>query len=141
MALSTLSGFVIFVAVLSLCRPISAAWTGEGHCASPNIIVQLAYFISVTAIITDFTCAIVPSVILYKLHMNARLKWTVAAILSLGFLLVSVLTFDNFASANFLTTVQVQRPLFVGNTSTTTLAKSTTSVSATQRTNITPNIC
>lgn len=86
MALSTLSGFATFVAVLSLCHPISAAWTGEGHCADGDIVVKLAYFISATAIITDFTCAIVPSFILYKLHMNPRLKWTVAFILSLGFL-------------------------------------------------------
>lgn len=36
--------------------------------------------------VTDFSCSILPFVILWNLQMDRKLKFTIAAILSLGFL-------------------------------------------------------
>lgn len=85
MAVSILSNFIAIVTVLSICRPVSAAWTGKGKCASVDVLVALSYIVSTLAIVTDFACSILPYVILWNLQMPWRLKFTVAGLLSLSF--------------------------------------------------------
>lgn len=51
-----------------------------------EVIVATGYFVSATSLVTDFSCAILPSVVLWKLQMNKRTKISVITILSLGFL-------------------------------------------------------
>lgn len=74
------------MACLSICVPVSAAWTGIGKCAAPNVLRCVAIYTTVSSIITDFSCSILPYVILWNLQMDKKLKFTLAAILSLGFL-------------------------------------------------------
>ncbi|KAF1356301.1 hypothetical protein BDV97DRAFT_4316 [Delphinella strobiligena] len=78
--------FIAIVVALTYCHPISALWTGKGHCGSPTTIVTMEYFVFVTAIITDFICAILPSIMLRRLQMERKLKVTIVFVLSLGFL-------------------------------------------------------
>lgn len=97
----------------NLCHPFSAAWTGVGHCADASVISSISYFISITAIVTDFTCAMIPSVILWNLQLDPRIKASVAAILSLGFMLVQSLKLlfndaNNFTSASSATLVRLR---------------------------------
>ncbi|KAJ9622800.1 hypothetical protein H2203_006451 [Taxawa tesnikishii (nom. ined.)] len=89
LGLSIVSGFITEVTLLNLCHPITAGWDPDhagGFCAPMNVLVGVSYFISVMSIITDFSCSIIPSIILWKLQMKRRLKLTVSAIPSLGFL-------------------------------------------------------
>lgn len=88
LALSTASGLVTFIAVLNFCHPLSTAWDPQpgGTCQSNEYIKSLAYFISATAIVTDFTCAVLPIFILWKVQMQRSLKYTVVCILGFGFL-------------------------------------------------------
>lgn len=84
--LDVLSGITAFVGLLSFCHPISAAWKLESdRCATDHVVVGFAYFISATAIVTDFTCAIIPCILFYRMSMSARLKWSASALLGLGF--------------------------------------------------------
>lgn len=88
MGLSTACGLITFVAIFNYCHPLSQAWDPKdtGHCKDGSYVVDLAYFISATSIITDFTCAVLPVFILWKVQIEARLKVTLVFILGMGFL-------------------------------------------------------
>ncbi|KAJ0343536.1 hypothetical protein KNSL1_010213 [Colletotrichum chrysophilum] len=68
MIASILSTTIGFIAVIAVCRPVSYTWDKslDGSCAPTNIITSISYLISVMAIITDWTCAIVPTVVYYN---------------------------------------------------------------------------
>ncbi|KAF9875413.1 cation-transporting atpase 4 [Colletotrichum karsti] len=86
MIASVLSTTVGFIAVVAVCRPISFTWdkSQDGVCAPSNIITSISYMISVLAIITDWTCAIVPTFVVWGLQMKSRVKASVCAVLALG---------------------------------------------------------
>lgn len=84
--LSFCCGFITMVACLAICVPLSASWTGVGKCAAPYVIKYVAVYTTVSSIVTDFSCSILPYVILWNLQMDRKLKFGLAAILSLGFL-------------------------------------------------------
>ncbi|THX06736.1 hypothetical protein D6D18_02816 [Aureobasidium pullulans] len=101
MTLSSISGFICMVAILSMCQPLSATWTGMGKCAPPSVLKCVAIYLTVSACITDFSCSILPFFILWNLRMARRLKFTLAVVLSLGFLasaatVVRACYFDRF---------------------------------------------
>ncbi|CAD0114883.1 unnamed protein product [Aureobasidium uvarum] len=87
LALSASYGFIAMMTVLLQCKPLKATWDpSTGTCSSQAIIVHISYFVTACSITTDFACAVMPFVILWNLQMRKRLKFTVAAMLSLGFL-------------------------------------------------------
>ncbi|THW34250.1 hypothetical protein D6D25_05315 [Aureobasidium pullulans] len=87
LALSASYGFIAMMTVLLQCRPLRATWEpSAGTCSNQGIIVHISYFVTACSITTDLACAVMPFVILWKLQMRRRLKFTVAAMLSLGFL-------------------------------------------------------
>ncbi|TIA30875.1 hypothetical protein D6C79_09565 [Aureobasidium pullulans] len=87
LALSASYGFIAMMTVLLQCRPLRATWEpSAGTCSNQGIIVHISYFVTACSIATDLACAVMPFVILWKLQMRRRLKFTVAAMLSLGFL-------------------------------------------------------
>lgn len=90
LALSASYGFIAMMTVLLQCKPLKATWDpSAGTCSNEAIIVHISYFVTACSITTDFACAVMPFIILWKLQMRKRLKFTVAAMLSLGFLYVS----------------------------------------------------
>ncbi|KAI5240295.1 hypothetical protein E4T43_06161 [Aureobasidium subglaciale] len=103
--LSFCCGFVTMVACLAICVPVSASWTGVGKCAAPNVLKCVAVYTTVSSCITDFSCSILPFVILWNLQMAKKLKFTLAAILSLGFLASAATVVRAFYFNRFLATV------------------------------------
>lgn len=76
-----------FIGVVALCQPLAYYWDTSikgGWCASAQIITGISYLISVMAIITDWTCSLVPCYVVWKLQMRSRLKVSVCAVLALG---------------------------------------------------------
>jgi hypothetical protein len=89
LTLSASYGFVAMMTVLLQCRPLKATWDpAAGSCSNGNIITNISWFVTACSITTDFACAVMPFVILWNLQMRKRLKFTIAAMLSLGFLYV-----------------------------------------------------
>ncbi|EKG13682.1 hypothetical protein MPH_09148 [Macrophomina phaseolina MS6] len=83
-ALATVAAITTIVTVLAQCQPVAATWDKrEGTCADPKFITNVSYFISVTSIVTDWTCAILPVFILWNVKLRFRIKASVAAILAL----------------------------------------------------------
>lgn len=73
---------------MNVCHPIAATWdpTIPGGKCDVDVLVAAAYFVSAMSLITDFSCAILPAVILWNLQMNKRTKVSVVTILGIGFL-------------------------------------------------------
>lgn len=89
------SGSIVLISLYCICKPYQASWLypSIGKCAPDHVLVSIAAFISATAIISDFSCSIIPSIILWRLQMRIGLKITVLGILSLAFLSVRLLPF------------------------------------------------
>ncbi|PSR79578.1 hypothetical protein BD289DRAFT_442227 [Coniella lustricola] len=84
---SVASAMVGFVAVVALCQPLAYYWNTSidgGWCASTQIITGISYLISIMAIVTDWTCALIPCFVVWNLQMRSRLKASVCAVLALG---------------------------------------------------------
>lgn len=88
MALNAASNFAALVALLNVCHPIAAMWNPNiagGKC-DVEVLLAVGYFVSATSLITDFSCAILPTVVLWNIQMTKGTKFSVITILSVGFL-------------------------------------------------------
>lgn len=73
------------VAVIALYRPINALWDPKaGTCGDYSIITKLSYAVSVITVTTDWTCAIIPCIIVRGLNIPKGQKLLIMSILSLG---------------------------------------------------------
>ncbi|KAK7931148.1 hypothetical protein PG985_001860 [Apiospora marii] len=88
MLLSTVSAMLGFIAVVVTCQPIAKNWdpalTNVGSCMDYSIIQNTSFFISASSIITDWTCAVLPYFILWKMNIKRKVKVSVALVLALG---------------------------------------------------------
>ncbi|KAI0134043.1 hypothetical protein BJ170DRAFT_183014 [Xylariales sp. AK1849] len=82
------SFIVTFVGVLAYCRPIAANWdtslllTGEGHCASTEVMIGLSHTATASTIVTDTACVVLPGIILWNIQMKREAKFAVFGLLS-----------------------------------------------------------
>lgn len=79
-----------FIGILLLCRPVEANWdsslitAGKGECSATVSMLGLSYFSTASTILTDFSCAVLPAVILWHMQMKTSTKFLAAALLSFG---------------------------------------------------------
>ncbi|RMJ08171.1 hypothetical protein CDV36_012228 [Fusarium kuroshium] len=99
---STLSTTVVIIGLFVICRPISAAWGHPGKCSPTVVIASLGYLVSTGAVVTDWTCAILPGFMLYKTNMKTSMKISITIILGLG-VLASVATIIRFPDVKYYT--------------------------------------
>ncbi|CAH0046321.1 unnamed protein product [Clonostachys solani] len=57
---------------------------GTAICTSNQVIIYISYLVSVSSIVTDFACAILPIFILWSTQIRAWAKFSVAVVLGLG---------------------------------------------------------
>lgn len=84
LTLAIASALIVFISLFVLCRPLPATWTGKGTCASPATLAILSYFVSVSSLITDLVCAVLPGFMLYKTQMKTATKISISLVLGLG---------------------------------------------------------
>lgn len=65
------------------CMPISANWDNRGKC-SVKFLMSLGYVVSISAVVSDWICAVLPIFMLYKSHMRKATKVSVSIILGLA---------------------------------------------------------
>lgn len=79
---------VFFFLFIFQCRPSSYFWTqhtgGKGSCINPTITVNFTYAYSAITCAGDWTFAILPFFLVWKLQMGQRQKILVAVILAMG---------------------------------------------------------
>jgi hypothetical protein len=73
------------IGVFIICIPLTAIWDNHGKCFIP-FLMSLAYTVSISAVISDWICAILPIFILYKSSMKKATKISVTIILGLAVL-------------------------------------------------------
>lgn len=84
--------FYFFLFVLQ-CRPSAYFWTqytgGKGSCINPKITVDATYGYSAISCWADWTLAIIPIFIVWRLQMNSRTKVALTFILAMAAVYVS----------------------------------------------------
>ncbi|KAF2157323.1 hypothetical protein K461DRAFT_317435 [Myriangium duriaei CBS 260.36] len=87
---STATGFAILGVLFSVCKPIAEIWlfAPGGYCVSTiaQNIKAVIVFGTISAIVTDFGCAVVPYVVLWNLQMPRKTKMILACMLGLSFI-------------------------------------------------------
>jgi hypothetical protein len=85
--LSCISAIMACSVVWGTCRPMAFTWDKTiegGKCSSLEMIIALSYVVSGVNIVTDWTCAIMPALILWDVQMRRKLKISVCIILGMG---------------------------------------------------------
>ncbi|RMI96292.1 hypothetical protein CDV36_016343 [Fusarium kuroshium] len=85
MVLSIASAITYIAATATICQPITALW-GETTTGSCNVQLnrRIGFYISVTAILTDWTLGVLPAILLWNIQMKFLIKLSVILVLSLG---------------------------------------------------------
>ncbi|KAK3934133.1 hypothetical protein QBC46DRAFT_400590 [Diplogelasinospora grovesii] len=106
MAVTSVVAIFVTIYVLAQCQPIERAW-GEkpGTCLPNSISVVITFVVSAINLVTDFTTAILPFLMLRNVQMTRNRKIAVTAVLSLG-VLASIATIARlpYGTAYFSTT-------------------------------------
>lgn len=84
LGLTVATFLVTFIGILMLCQPVSANWTGQGTCASAQVMIALSYTSTASTIATDMACAVLPGVMLWNTQMKPLKKALVMTLLSFG---------------------------------------------------------
>ncbi|KAF4970760.1 hypothetical protein FSARC_2273 [Fusarium sarcochroum] len=86
MAITVCTGVVFFFVTLFQCSPISYFWNQDqpGQCVNVEVIIALTYLYSACSVISDFTCAILPMFLVYKLNMGRKTKLALVPIMAMA---------------------------------------------------------
>ncbi|KAI1866826.1 hypothetical protein JX265_001199 [Neoarthrinium moseri] len=96
---STMVFLVALIGLITVCRPIQAQWeAGSGFCGPRSVTMALNYVISAGAIATDWACAVIPVLILWKAQMKSKSKVSIGIVLGLG----SLASLSTFARLPYL---------------------------------------
>jgi hypothetical protein len=85
MATTTMSAIIFIIGIANICHPITTLW-GETVTGSCNLKLNsdVSFFFSGVEIATDWSLAILPAVLLWKIQMKNKVKISVAGILGLA---------------------------------------------------------
>lgn len=84
------SFIVTFVGMLLYCSPIRANWEpglvleGKASCGSVAALIGISHTATVTTILTDIGCAVLPGILLWKTQMKPQAKFEVFALMSVA---------------------------------------------------------
>ncbi|KAJ4266240.1 hypothetical protein NW762_004221 [Fusarium torreyae] len=86
MAITVCTGVVFFFVTLFQCSPISFFWNQDqpGQCVNVEVIIALTYLYSACSVISDFTCAILPMFLVWKLNMGKKTKLALIPIMGMA---------------------------------------------------------
>lgn len=85
MAMTAIAAVIFIIAIGNLCHPITTLWgeTTYGTC-NPSLNSNVSFFFSAVSIVTDWSLAILPGVLLWNIQMKSRVKLSVAIMLGLA---------------------------------------------------------
>jgi len=80
-----IAAVVFIIGIANICHPITTLW-GETKTGSCNLKLNsdVSFFFSAIEICTDWSLAILPAALLWKVQMKSNVKLSVAAILGLA---------------------------------------------------------
>lgn len=87
MVVTVLTGIIFFFLTLFQCWPVEFFWDKTiegGSCIDINVIVTATYVYSAFSVVCDFTFALLPIVLIWKLNMNTRTKMALVPIMTMA---------------------------------------------------------
>ena len=87
MVVTVVTGVVFFFLTLFQCWPVEFFWDKTiegGSCIDINVIVTATYVYSAFSVVCDFTFALLPIVLIWKLNMNTRTKMALVPIMTMA---------------------------------------------------------
>lgn len=82
--LTVVSAIIFMITIANICHPITTLWLGTGGTCNLTLDSDISIFFSAVEITTDWSLAILPALLLWKIQMKVRVKASVALILGLG---------------------------------------------------------
>ncbi|KAK8093776.1 Satratoxin biosynthesis SC1 cluster protein 4, partial [Apiospora hydei] len=89
MTISVISGLAFFFVTLFQCNPSPYFWNryvpGEpGSCVPSDVIIGLGFLYTSFSLISDFTFALLPAVLIWDLKLKQRTKFAIIPLLAMG---------------------------------------------------------
>lgn len=86
MAITVLTGIVFFFVTVFQCKPVYYFWdrSHEGTCIPMEVIIALTYLYSACSVVCDFTFALLPLALIWKLNMNKKSKIALIPIMAMA---------------------------------------------------------
>ncbi|KAK7978280.1 Satratoxin biosynthesis SC1 cluster protein 4 [Apiospora saccharicola] len=89
MCISVISGLAFFLVTLFQCNPSPYFWNryvpGEpGSCVPSSVIIGLGFLYTSFSLISDFTFALLPAVLIWDLKLKQRTKFALIPLLAMG---------------------------------------------------------
>ncbi|KAH7122014.1 hypothetical protein B0J13DRAFT_648138 [Dactylonectria estremocensis] len=82
--LMAIAAVVFILVIANICHPITALWGETAGVCNLKLNSSVSFFFSAVSIVTDWTLAILPGVLLWKVQMKSRVKLSVAVMLGLA---------------------------------------------------------
>ncbi|KAJ3543983.1 hypothetical protein NM208_g3287 [Fusarium decemcellulare] len=82
--LSTIASIIFIVTIANICHPITALWGETDGTCNLQLNSSVSFFFSAVGIVTDWTLAILPAVLLWNVQMKPRVKFSVSLVLGLA---------------------------------------------------------
>lgn len=89
MCISVISGLAFFLVTLFQCNPSPYFWNryvpGEpGSCVPSDVIIGLGFLYTSFSLLSDFTFALLPAVLIWDLKLKQRTKFALIPLLAMG---------------------------------------------------------
>ncbi|KAI0886035.1 uncharacterized protein GGS22DRAFT_199447 [Annulohypoxylon maeteangense] len=83
--LSSFAGLFGFASVMAQCQPIAANWNMDINACDGTVRVgAMSITVATVSILTDWLCAILPTILLWNLNMKLKVKASLIFVLALG---------------------------------------------------------
>ncbi|RGP74454.1 integral membrane [Fusarium longipes] len=83
-ALTVVTAIIFILATANICHPIETLWGDANGKCNIKVNSSIGYYFSAVSIVTDWTLAILPAILLWNIQMKQRVKLPVIFMLSLG---------------------------------------------------------
>ncbi|KAF7553711.1 hypothetical protein G7Z17_g3460 [Cylindrodendrum hubeiense] len=84
LGLISISAVIFIIAIANICHPITALWGETTGICNSELNSNVGYFFSAVSIVSDWTLAILPGVLLWNIQMKSRIKFSVGIMLGLA---------------------------------------------------------
>ncbi|KAF4428925.1 hypothetical protein F53441_14038 [Fusarium austroafricanum] len=83
-AITVITSIIFILATANICHPIETLWGGAKGVCNTKLNSSIGFFFSAISIVVDWSLAILPALLLWKVQMKNKVKIPVIFMLSLG---------------------------------------------------------
>lgn len=84
LVMTCMASVIFIIATANVCHPVTALWGETAGTCNLKLNSSIGFFFSAVSIVTDWTLALLPGVLLWNIQMKPRVKMSVALMLGLA---------------------------------------------------------